>query len=238
MQIYDVSVRFSRKIQVVNFEPAEAEVSLKAQLTEGEDYKAAITGLMADARAGVTAGLKSKAAGVTAENVTTIAGPVPAAEAPAQKTTTPVKPTQTATEPAPAAEAPKRQRGRPAGSTAKKTDAAAPAAGADFDPDATPVAPAKTTAPAATDDDFGDEALPAEAEPADDEFAENEVKPMSTKELQEQLSAFVNGKQIDGPSVKAVLKKYGADRSADTKEGDRAKILAEVTALVAAKAKK
>jgi hypothetical protein len=43
MQIYDVTVRFARTIQVREYEPASAEVIVKAQLAEGEQASEAVT---------------------------------------------------------------------------------------------------------------------------------------------------------------------------------------------------
>lgn len=62
-QVYDVSVRYSRKVQAREYEPIEAEVILKAQLAEGEDYEAAASKLMVDARNVVHEGIKNKAVG-------------------------------------------------------------------------------------------------------------------------------------------------------------------------------
>ncbi len=43
MQIYDITVRFARTIQVREYEPASAEVTIKAQIAEGEDATPAVT---------------------------------------------------------------------------------------------------------------------------------------------------------------------------------------------------
>ena len=103
MQVYDISVTFTRRVQVVNFEPAEATVSLKAQLKEGEDHNGLVEKLMEDARGGVRLALKGKAAAGQTTAATTKTEAVDAPdEAPA---------------PAPT------RRGRPVGST-KKTEPA------------------------------------------------------------------------------------------------------------------
>lgn len=63
MNVYEISVRFMRRAQVKEYEPMEAEVTLKANLAEGEDHNAAAVNLMRDARnAAIEAGLKSGAA--------------------------------------------------------------------------------------------------------------------------------------------------------------------------------
>jgi hypothetical protein len=60
MEVYEISARFMRRIQAKEYEPAEAEVTLKANLAEGEDYAALATSLMGTAKTTVIeAGLKS-----------------------------------------------------------------------------------------------------------------------------------------------------------------------------------
>jgi hypothetical protein len=183
MEVYEISARFMRRIQAKEYEPAEAEVSLKATVTEGEDYAAAASSLMSTAKATVIeSGLKSGKA--TAETT------APAATEPANKGGRPKK--QELTPPAPKEE-PK---------------AAAPAP--------TP-APAPDTEP----DEFGDFEEQAPAAPA---------KPMTAKELQEWITAHLNAKAIDIPTVKAILAEFGVTRTMDTKEEDRAAIKAKVEA--------
>lgn len=43
MQVYEISVRFMRRIQVREYEPAEAEVTVKAQLADGEKAESVIS---------------------------------------------------------------------------------------------------------------------------------------------------------------------------------------------------
>ena len=63
MNVYEISVRFMRRAQVKEYEPMEAEATLKASLSEGEDHNAVAINLMRDARNTVIeAGLKSGAA--------------------------------------------------------------------------------------------------------------------------------------------------------------------------------
>lgn len=117
------------------------------------------------------------------------------------------------------AEAPKNKGGRPPKETlvppAPKTEAAKPAATPKPEPTPAPVA-----APAAEPDEFGEFDTPA-AEPE---------KPMAAKELQEWITAHLQTKKIDTSTVKAILGKYGAARTMDTKEEDRLKIKADVEA--------
>ena len=80
-------------------------------------------------------------------------------------------------------------------------------------------APAPAAEPAAEPDEFGE--FETAAEPA---------KPMTGKELQEWITAHLQAKKIDTASVKAILAKYGAARTMDTKDEDRPKIKAEIEA--------
>lgn len=61
MQVTDIKVRFMRKIQVREYEPAEAEVSFSAFLEDGEeDHAAKADELMLEAKAAVRTGLFTK----------------------------------------------------------------------------------------------------------------------------------------------------------------------------------
>ena len=183
MEVYEINARFMRRIQAKEYEPAEAEVTFKANLAEGEDYMALAGELMANAKSTVIeSGLKSGKA--TAEVATADAAPKNVGGRPKKQTLTP--PAETAK-----AEAPK--------------------------PEPTP---APVAAPAAEPDEFGEFDSPA-AEPE---------KPMAAKELQEWITAHLQAKRIDTTSVKAILGKYGAARTMDTKEGDRVNIKAEIEA--------
>lgn len=225
MQVSDITVEFMRRVQLREYEPAEARVTLKASLVDGEDHNDALMSLMADAKSAAIATLKGKAG----ETTQTVKAPV--AAAPVQKTTTPVKPAEAKTAAAaPAAEAPKNKGGRP------RKDAVKPAeAKVEKDEFGDPIVPAKAAAvaaPADGVDEFGDPVSAAAATPDDDEFAENEVKPMSPIELQQIFSGLVMEKKVAGSDIKAIMLKYGAARTADTQEKDRAAILAEVKALI------
>lgn len=234
MQLTTLTARYLRRKQPQQFEPAEAEISATFVAPEGTTigindvqkfYDAALGGVKnavmaklggAPAEPVIVEGLKT----VAAEGKAT-----PVADKPAAAKTAAAAPKAAAPVVEAAADKPK-PRGRPP----KATPAATKPATDDF---GDPVA-----ADAAEVDEFGDAALPAGEEPGDDEFAENEVKPMTTKELQEQISALVQSKQTDGNSVRAILLEFGAQRSADTKEADRAPILAKIKAAIAAKTKK
>ena len=91
MQVTDIKVRFMRRVQVREYEPAEAEVSISAQIMEDEDPASAILGLMTDAKDGVREGLLTNAAGKT-ESKTTKA---PAKESKAEVAASAAKETET-----------------------------------------------------------------------------------------------------------------------------------------------
>jgi hypothetical protein len=182
MEVYEISARFMRRIQAKEYEPAEAEVTLKANLADGEDYMAAATTLMTAAKSTVIeSGLKS---GKTTAEATVVS------------------------------EAAKNVGGRP-----KKQELTPPAP--KDEPKAAAPKEEPKAAPAAEPDEFGEFETAAEPE-----------KPMTGKELQEWITAHLQAKRIETSVVKAILAKYGAARTMDTKDEDRPKIKAEIEALL------
>lgn len=104
MEVYELTARFMRRIQAKEYEPAEAEVTLKANLGDGEDYMTAATTLMTAAKTTVIeAGLKSGK--TTAEATATSAAPANKGGRPPKQTLTPpaetAKPAETKPAPAP-----------------------------------------------------------------------------------------------------------------------------------------
>jgi len=59
-KIYDIKVRYMRRVQMREYEPTEAEVTLSAQVADDEDYQNATNELMTEARTAVKAGLTGK----------------------------------------------------------------------------------------------------------------------------------------------------------------------------------
>jgi hypothetical protein len=59
-QVYDISVRFMRRVQIREYEPSEVEVILKAQLSEDDDSATVGGELMAEAKETVRLGLTAK----------------------------------------------------------------------------------------------------------------------------------------------------------------------------------
>jgi hypothetical protein len=145
MNVTDVTVRFMRRAQIREYEPIEAEVSLKAALAEGEDYVKIANTLMADAKKAVhESGLKSSASTDKATTATAPA-PAPAADAPKPRGRPPSKPAAAAPAPAPADDF-----DDPAPVNKPAAPAPAPAPAADFDDMTASPAPAPAAAPAAT----------------------------------------------------------------------------------------
>ena len=205
--VYDVAVRVMRRVQMKEYEPMEAEVSLKAQLAEGEDYIEAVNKLLIDAK--------------TAVIETAIKGS-------AGKVTKSVEPVATAAA-APAEAAPRKGRPTKAEQEAKAAAEAAKAAAAGTTDDfSTEPTPAPAPAPAAEPDEFS-EFETAEAAPA--------AAPMTVKELQDWITANIQAKKIDVAKVKETYGKFGVTRSADTKDEDRPKIKAAIEAIIKADGK-
>lgn len=208
MNVYDIKARFMKRVQVKEYEPVEAEVTMSAQLGEGEDAETSAAALMEQARAAVMDSIKSKSAGKTEATVATVAkaAPVEAVAAPAKKA---------AAKPAPADddfEAP---------APAKKATKPAPApADDDFE---TP-APAKKAAKPAPEPE-------PEAE-EDDEFA---VKGISQPDFQSWMTGMVNGGKITPKEIKSVYPKFGITRSTDATLEQLPALKAAIEKFIAAK---
>jgi hypothetical protein len=223
MEVYEVSARFMRRIQAKEYEPAEAEVSLKAQLAEGEDSKAAINTLMAQAKEGVKAVLSKSTKGTDEETTTETAkgsgrgGP----GKPRKQVLTPKE--------APAKEEPEDDdlMGGEDEEEAPKKAAKAPAKAAPAKK-----APKKEEPEEEPEDEEEDEFAEGEGDPEEDESDEDEEKAMTWKELQDWITQYIP-KKISPTDVRKILGKYGASRTADTKEEDRPKIKRDVEKFIA-----
>lgn len=208
MNVTDIKVRYTRKIQPAEYSPIEAEVTLTAQLSEGDNAKDAATALINDAKAAVFTALGAKQGGTASTEVTKAEAPKAAAAPKAE------------------AEAPKKGPGRPPKQTlTPPAEKAAPKPAEDpMDMvDETPAAPAPAPA-----------AAPAE----EDEFAgieEPAAAPMTAKELQDWIGAKVKANPALLAKVKAVYAEFGVTRSVDTTEEQRPKIRAKLEEIFAAK---
>ena len=67
--VSEITVRFMRRVQVKDYEPAEAEVSLRAHIDENEDSSKAGNDLILEAREMVKVGLSGKTKGPESSEV-------------------------------------------------------------------------------------------------------------------------------------------------------------------------
>lgn len=220
--ITDVSVRYMRRVQMKEYEPAEAEVGFKAQLEDGENHILVANNLMQDAKiAVIETALKGNKGGTTRTESAATATTADEAPKAVEKDATV-----------------SRGRGRPR-KNPTPTD--------DFD-----TSPAPVTAPAAATDDFDTPATkpdPVEAIPEPkpttpppqvdvDEFGDPVVKEapaeaaLSVKDLQDWVAAQIQAGKTNAETVKGVYAKFGFARSTDTTEADRPKIKAAIAALL------
>ena len=206
MNVTDIKVRYTRKIQPADYSPIEAEVSLSAQLSEGENAKDAATSLINDAKAAVFTALGAKPGGTATTEVTKTEAPKAAAAAPKAE-----------------AEAPKKGPGRPPKQTLTPPAEKAPKPAEDpMDMvDEAPATPAP--APAEEADEFAgiEDAAPAPV--------------MTAKELQDWIGAKVKANPTLLAKVKAVYAEVGVTRSVDLTEEQRPAIRAKLEEIFSAK---
>lgn len=209
ISISNVTVRFLRRIQPAQFEPAEAEVTLTASSPEGGTISQEQTdGLILQAKMTVNSALGIANKGSKAAEPAKVAEAKPA-DAKKPAATTEQKPAET-----------KKGPGRPPGTT-KKVEPAKPAA----------------EAPAGETDEFGqpiaaEGEAPAAAEDATDEFGEAAApaKLVTIGELQGEVTALIKAKRITVDAVKEVYGEYGQARSADLTPEQYAPALAKILA--------
>jgi len=198
MQVYDIKVRFMRKIQVRDYEPTESELTISAQLEDGEDPKTAI----------------KAAFKILSEEVHTSLGLAPNTKLPTrgkgkiegEATTTP------APTPAPASD--KKAADKP-------QQAKAPAATDDIPGETTQAKPTAAQAQAASSADIPGETAPstqttATATAEDDLFAGCEDKEKPAR-LSKWIGEQVKSGKIASTEVAALYPKFGISRFADLK---------------------
>jgi len=209
MNVTDITVRFMRRAQIREYEPIEAEVSLKAALAEGEDYVQIANTLMADAKKAVhESGLKSSA---STDKTTTTASPAPAPAA------------------APAADAPKPRGRPPSNKPAAPPPPPAPVDDLDSPAPAPAAAPAPAPAPAPDFDDMTASPAPAPAAAP--------AATMTLKELQVWTNANIEGNKITIDQVKGVWQTFGCSRSSELKPEQYGEARAKIEAIIAANGK-
>jgi hypothetical protein len=254
-KVYEVAVRFMRKVQVKEYEPVEAEVSLKAQTEDGEDHVAVLATLGADARTAALDMIRGTGKVTPGSGQTTINNTVTVASADDLKkangkTADAIEkeiaksngkaaasdiPEETG-EPTPAPA--KSGRGRPAGSKNKKAEAAAAAASDMPDEDAARTA----NIDAAAASDMPDDGPPAGTSPTGVSDIPDETstqaedwekdgtaeEPVTAADLTKFISQRVSAGKITVPEVKAILARYGGARCAELKPADLPKAKAEI----------
>lgn len=226
-KIYEISARFMRRVQVKEYEPVEAEFTLKAQTEDGDDPVALMAQLGEQVRHAVLSTIKGKFDSTSQPMPADVAEAkaTPAAEAPKAngKTNGSIAPAAASsdmpdeTETPAAAEKPKR--GRPAGAKGKKAEASS----------AMPDEDEGEAKAEASSSDMPDETPAAKADAEDWENAAAEEEEVTAATLTAFISKQVSASKITVPDVKAILAKYGAARCADLKPGDLPKAKAEIT---------
>ena len=227
MDVYQVSVRFSRKVQVKDYEPVEGDITLSANLHPGDDFGAEANRLMTMARQTVLDGLRGgpAATGTTDK---------PAEPKPAETTAQAADPK--------AGETPVVRRG-PKTKAEKEAAAAAEAAaktstGAQIStggervnpqdeiPDDTAAAAAAkpaATQPATAASDIPDETAgnkaAAEAKPAAVTAKDGDDK-LTADTLQSHITKLVQAKKVPVQKVKDILAAHGVQRTSEIPEGD------------------
>jgi hypothetical protein len=198
MQVYEIEVTFMRKRQPKEYENAQAQVTLKASLEDGESCDAAIGELMASASNHVYSQLGLNVAQGT------------------QSATTKTTDGQSSSK----GKSSSASKGK---SSSKKTE---PAPSDDLPDDGGETAPAASTS--ANDDVPGDEPpaeapkeQPKQEKPADDVPAEAPKKQAESSsgpthgEVQSLISKMVKDKVCSVQDCKGILKEYGVDRTQD-----------------------
>lgn len=203
MKIFEISARFMRRVQVQNFEPAEAEITLRAQIAEGEtgpdagDAKEAAQALLLQARGAVHGILLGTLKDKTPAPI--IATATPQTLAPAvPKAAEPTEPKAPVTPPVTAEEPPKGRGGK------KKKDDDIPG-----DPPVTTVTAAAKgaatiTAPVSDIPDAPPKTAPAAGAPSG----------ITAEELQRYIAQNIKDKKLNGGVVREILesKEFGVVR--------------------------
>lgn len=204
MQVYDVSIRFMRRIQIREYEPAEAEVIVKAQLADGESPESAISEAfkLASGEVHVSLGLAkdtklpTRAKGKETATATATPAPTPAPKA---ETKTSDKPRQ----------------------------AKAPAATDDI-PDDTKTA--TTAKPTASTSDIPDDSAPATATAATETASDTTMTPA---ELSKWIGEQVRTGKLTSVAVAGLYPKFGISRFADLKPEKTGEAKAAIEELIA-----
>lgn len=203
MQVYDISIRFMRRIQVREYEPVEGEVTVKAQIADGEKIEGAIKDAFALASEGVhtALGLEPNTKLATRQRGGHKEAGATTAAAPASK---------------PAAQTP-----------------AKPAPQSDIPDDGAPVPQQQTQAPkpAASNSDIPDGPAPGQQTELPAQATSGEQ--LSAAELSKWIGDMVRLGKVTSQAVMALYPKFGVSRFADLKPDQTASAKVEIEKLIA-----
>jgi len=225
MKVFEVGIRMVRKIQIRDFEPMEVEVSMKAQIEDGENHAEAGQQLVTDTRDIIKVGFENlikrsdvQTITVKAEKVT---GKTPKAKE--EKTSEPEKTIEPEKETEPA----KRGRGRPPG--AKNKDKIT---GKESKKDMDEV-PGQSEDETSADEVPGEETLEkhTEAEAGVDEEVKSEEESdgvMPLQDFKDWFTGVVSGGKISVKQMKEILSGFDATRAKDVKPESRQEVIDQV----------
>lgn len=215
MQVYEINVRYMRRIQVREYEPAEAEVTVKAQLADGEKPEAAVSEAikLASEQVHVSLGLapdtklpkRGKAGGQTETASTVTAQP------------------KTETAKTAAAETPKPQPQQPASAVS------------DIPGEGVPATPQKAAASAS---DIPDDATvkPQPQQQQQAQASNGEAPPVNAAELSKWIGDQVRLGKVTSQAVMGLYPKFGVSRFADLKPEKCGEAKIEIEKLIGATA--
>lgn len=208
VNVYDVKVRFMRRMQVREYEPVESEITISAQLTESDDYKDISQDLLLNAKELVNSTLTGKPVGKTETKTTKTK--VSAAKKSSSTTEIPEDNISASEipgddEPAVLSSAEEKKvlaaEKRKVAAEKRKVIAAKKKAAAD-----------EIKKKAAADEIPGDEETPS-----DDDGGEE----LSANKLHEYINSMVTSRKVKPKQIKAIIAEYGAVRISDIPEENR-----------------
>ena len=210
--VYDVKIRFMRRLQIREYEPAESEITISAQLSDDDDYKDVAQGLLLDARELVKSALTGKPVGKTETKVTKTkadkkaAKKAPVDEIPADTNSASEIPGDDETVALSPAEVKKALAAEKRKAAAEKRKLAA------AEKKAKAAAAKKAAADEIPSDDGGDEI------PGDDGDEDGEL---SADKLHEFINSMVTSRKVKPKQIKGILAGYDAARISDVPAENR-----------------
>lgn len=223
--VYDITARIQKRVQVKDYQPMEAEVTMKATLEEGDDHNAVVMNLMHEAHIAVLAGLKGTPPAKPSAASKADADDEDEDETPAPKKAAKKAPAKKAAKPKPEPEPDEDDED-------------------DEDEDEAPApkkAPAKKSKPAPEpedededdEDDEDEDEAPAPKKPAkkskpadDDEDEDEDDGVMDENELQKYASSLIQTRKIAVGDVKGAIAALGVTHIRNLDAKGRAKLKA------------